>query len=918
MYSTTSPGERRPKQSFKELANSKGLKDCVTNCTDGLEQETEALELKRQSENDSEAAKAVCAEAEVLYAHAKTAAYLGDLAVTPFEEIRTKLRVVLGLEQPVRNTAVRIASKAVDEVSEPVDEGGEGVGGDGWSSDDEASEEEGGGEEVTESMNRAYKLLWGKEKEDVEKLASGKFIIHPGSVEEVLPKLAALIERRLAESSRVTLFDMAFIDPFYLDRECLYDKPEVMDLLLTHLHTVSAKTCVLYLFTSSQRMGKVYAALKRSKHWAAEVHPVIFQYGSGKRADCKIKGKSGRTMRTQREYAVLAYHYDTHTVKYKKNGITKTRRERNYYDSKVVYPTWKNQTPMVRHELTWFNLQPPSKYQRLWASFEDEKPLRPQAEKNPDQFKVLLWNHLDPKTMSHMHVLDMCSGSAAGGLACLDLDIHYTGIDKDAHCNAIAQQRLLLHLSAKMRRDNLQERIPAAEITEVQRILGLTCLAGLSNAPPGSLETHMETQQVEIKEVHKRGVDGKPVGKGLFGQRTKAGPTGVTMFGTFCMATGDAGNTEECVGFKQDRLSEVKMLIAPNCPGFYINDYRGLATGPNVKFVEADVEDLTPEDCHRLVEVVALRPIKKGEQWLACYGKEYRWNFADDDPELCAEAGESLNSDAFSSDSDSEGQVEGGGAEGQDGGTGEQKQGDGKEEQSDDDGKEEQGEDEGLIFEQGPCCPSCNDPKAEKWPPQSLDPHERTVLCGGCNAVCCQSCVASPKRLCFPCYKKKHGHRVHCEDEKTVGCCGLCAEDRRAEEKYRAAHKHEWTTQPHLWATGLWDKGDKNFGTPPCKLCQLMLEHEIDNGAPDDNYRLKWYSEESAASESPAEPQVEQQKKPAQEDAGEEGEANSKEDETPNTRKRTRKAASANSEGQGDKEQEKKRQRTRGNTRTKK
>ena len=29
-----------------------------------------------------------------------------------------------------------------------------------------------------------------------------------------------------------------------------------------------------------------------------------------------------------------------------------------------------------RHELTWFNLQPPSKYQRLWASFEDEKPLR--------------------------------------------------------------------------------------------------------------------------------------------------------------------------------------------------------------------------------------------------------------------------------------------------------------------------------------------------------------------------------------------------------------------------------------------------------------------------------------------------------------------------------------------------------------
>ena len=199
------PWRSTSKKAFKDLANSKELKDCVTNCTDGLKQETKALELKRQSKNDSEAARAVCAQAEVWYAHAKTAAYLGDLAVTSFGEIRTKLRVVLGLEQPIRSTAVRIASKAVEEVSEPVDEGGEDVGVEnGWSSADEASEEGGGGEEVTESMNRAYKLLWGKEKEDVEKLASSKFIIHPGSVEEVLPSFAAVIEKRLVESSRVT------------------------------------------------------------------------------------------------------------------------------------------------------------------------------------------------------------------------------------------------------------------------------------------------------------------------------------------------------------------------------------------------------------------------------------------------------------------------------------------------------------------------------------------------------------------------------------------------------------------------------------------------------------------------------------------------------------------------------------------
>jgi hypothetical protein len=55
------------------------------------------------------------------------------------------------------------------------------------------------------------------------------------------------------------------------------------------------------------------------------------------------------------------------------------------------------------------------------------------------------------------------------------------------------------------------------------------------------------------------------------------------------------------------------------------------ARGPNVEFRELeDWDELSAENTHTLVEIFALRPIREGEQWVADYGSEYRFDFNDD------------------------------------------------------------------------------------------------------------------------------------------------------------------------------------------------------------------------------------------------------------------------------------------------
>jgi hypothetical protein len=149
----------------------------------------------------------------------------------------------------------------------------------------------------------------------------------------------------------------------------------------------------------------------------------------------------------------------------------------------------------------------------------------------------------------------------------------------------------------------------------------------LANVPPGTLEEHCRAMEVDVRDTDAVGTNGKAVGRGLYGARAVPGPTGVYLFGNFTLKKSPHGQNRECIVFAAERLEDVKMVISQKCPGFFINHYSGIAGKPNVQFREIqDMNDLTTEDAHRLIEVHALRPLKKDEQWLVDYGSEYRFD----------------------------------------------------------------------------------------------------------------------------------------------------------------------------------------------------------------------------------------------------------------------------------------------------
>jgi hypothetical protein len=132
--------------------------------------------------------------------------------------------------------------------------------------------------------------------------------------------------------------------------------------------------------------------------------------------------------------------------------------------------------------------------------------------------------------------------------------------------------------------------------------------------------------EVEVRDTNFIANCGNPVGRGLYGARETPGPTGVYMFGDFTLKASPHGEARECIVFDSEQLQDIKMIISRKCPAFYINHYKGLAKRPNVLFHEIeDWNGLTGENTHQLIQVVATRPIKDGEQWLADYGSEYRF-----------------------------------------------------------------------------------------------------------------------------------------------------------------------------------------------------------------------------------------------------------------------------------------------------
>jgi hypothetical protein len=78
----------------------------------------------------------------------------------------------------------------------------------------------------------------------------------------------------------------------------------------------------------------------------------------------------------------------------------------------------------------------------------------PQAGKKPEQYKALMLYFLPfPKAgeQVNMRVVDLCSGSAAMGRACIRLGVDYVGVDEDEKVVVPSQHFLYQALIAQTR-----------------------------------------------------------------------------------------------------------------------------------------------------------------------------------------------------------------------------------------------------------------------------------------------------------------------------------------------------------------------------------------------------------------------------------------------------------------------------------
>ena len=454
-----------------------------------------------------------------------------------------------------------------------------------------------------------------------------------------MAELAAEVEKVNRSNAKVAdRFDMYCIDPWYLTTQgnCLYDDSEHMDKLLLDMHTCAQDRCVAVFFTSWQRAHRIFDAAKRNKNWQACNQLHIWQT-KGKLATTKSK-KPGKLTSVVMEYAVVLYHYTMVSVKKKKKNL---KWIKDFHGSRNVFPQQLKHggLSLKVNGHVWSNYTPPSKYQRLWASF-GEKPLRPQAEKNPAQYAGLFYYHLPlpkPGESHQLRVADLCSGSAAMGRAAIRLGIQYVGIDMDDKIVRLSQDLLYQAIIAKSRSQVLRAYHNSQdEVNDLHTLLEVTPFASLSNAPVGTLKEHCETMNVEVRQTNleiaagsvDKGLRG-PVGKGLYGQRDIAGPTGVFLFGNFVLKDCAKTDERECIAFRDQRLRGVKMVIVQECPAFFINHFEGISDTPNCEFRELETwdQDMSAEKAHTLVEVHALRPIKEGEQWTVDYGSTYRVDF---------------------------------------------------------------------------------------------------------------------------------------------------------------------------------------------------------------------------------------------------------------------------------------------------
>ena len=367
--------------------------------------------------------------------------------------------------------------------------------------------------------------------------------------------------------------------------------------------------------------------------------------------------RSSMMMKACTEHAVVAYR------KIRKTVNTKAGRPLHRW----VLNSQPNNTTLHAHfgqpGLPWsanayLNYRPPVRGERL--KNDEGRPWRAFAEKS-----LLLYTQLVMKyTREGDGVCDLFGGTCTSAMAASLLGRHYIACEPDAELVRDAQLRLgRCHLEQKRREGQVQ--VTSQFFTDPAFVTLMTRppsdpILGPDNCPPAekifTRDKWSTALGLEVKDSSLQGVGDQPIGRGLFATMDVAKGTAV------CDFWGEWVPPSACTELHTPGYMHVKnpmtggylLKADPRCPGAYVNDCKDTTMTANVFSEEAGDDDFTimaENGCH-LVQWVASRDIKAGEEILGSYGEAY-WS----EPELDgrpAVIGMPLHGDTVESSSDDE------------------------------------------------------------------------------------------------------------------------------------------------------------------------------------------------------------------------------------------------------------------------
>ena len=472
----------------------------------------------------------------------------------------------------------------------------------------------------------------GKTQEKVTEQLGLRFVLEEATCEAALEKFANM---NLKECYK---FSAVFLDPPYNknDRNFL-DTDEERSAVFKNLAAVMAYPGVAFISVNQDRVHRVRAAVNKTSGLTMPDQAfLVFWKARENRGQPKIAGKPG--------YEHVCIVYSTRPVAEKSGGKKKKKRKKQGESGKgkstcresrlfpdlegQFYKRFPEQRGVIHGKARQnyrLDYVPPSATERV-IDPTTRKAIRPKSQKTVSWYEYFILKH---SKCPGARIMDGFMGTAASAIAAVKCGAaKYVGVEPDPVVFAIARARLNRFLTSKSASEHqFGDMVDNGPEEQLRETLIDTPLSQMNTSPPENLtvKQYCEMANVEIRNSKLKGVDGQPLGKGLYTTAAlkvdrDEGWVGVYIWGAVESADGPGEEDAFYMTFTEAPTNRARIKINTNCPGMYVNSCAGTGKRANMEFVER-ADQVTSS--WRCIQGKLLCDVDAGDELLVMYNGNF-------------------------------------------------------------------------------------------------------------------------------------------------------------------------------------------------------------------------------------------------------------------------------------------------------